>query len=217
MSLDQIATIGILYSANVLVANRLSPATVPKYAIPYSLFAIVNGAAYLIVNSYMPAYAEASGSADWLWIRFRAVRSLYITMALVAAVDATMVVGGRTVIEVWAGREVVPTLGFLVALASFGVLRAYSEANGVLLVGLGLVRTKALLQLMVAAAIIGGGWLLLPKLGLVTIPVLGSIGCGLSGAFALPCALRLLRAREADARSIPLGAQKFLQQAASAE
>jgi len=217
MALDQFANIGILYSANILIANRLSPAVVPKYAIPYSLFAIVNGAAYLIANSYMPAFAEASANADWNWIRRRASRSLYANLGVVTAINAVLLIAARNVIAVWAGHEMVPTIGFLLALASYSLLRAYSETNGVLLVGLGLVKIKALLQLMVAVIMVAGGWFLLPKLGLPAIPILGSVGCGLNGALALPCAVRHLRRKEADAGSIYLAPQAFLHRVADAK
>jgi len=210
MALDQVANIGILYSANVLIANRLAPAMVPKYAIPYSLFAIVNGTAYLIANSYMPAYAEASGNADWHWIRRRALRSLYAVVGLVAVIDAGLLIIGRKLIAIWAGQQIVPAFGFLIALASYGLLRAFSETNGVLLVGLGVVKLKASLQLTVAVTMVVGGWLLLPKLGVLAIPILGSLGCALNAGVALPYALQLLRGNEGDTALPRLASPPFL-------
>jgi O-antigen/teichoic acid export membrane protein len=197
MALDQVANIGILYSANVLIANRLSPAMVPRYAIPYALFAIINGAAYLVANSYMPAYAEASGNGDWQWIRRRALRTLCGVVGLVAVINAGLLIVGRKLIAVWAGQAMVPALGFLLALACYGLLRAFSETNGVLLVGLSLVKTKASLQLVVAATLVSGGLLLLPKLGVIAIPILAGLGYALNGSLALPFALRFLRGKKA--------------------
>jgi len=191
----QIATLAILYSTNLLIANRLGPAQVTRYAVPYAMFMTVAGMCSVIVSPYLPAYAEAAQRGDWTWIRRRAFRSLGITVALMALADLGFAAAGREVIRVWAGENVVPELGFLLAMAVFFVVRVWTDTNGVLLIGLGLVKAKAVLYTTVAALYVGGCWFLLPRFGIVAVPIVGTAAFLIDGVWSLPYALRHIRRR----------------------
>jgi O-antigen/teichoic acid export membrane protein len=197
VTLQQLGNLTVFYSANVLIANRLGPAAVPQYAIPYALFGILVSLAWQIVSPYLPAYAEASARGDWQWIRRRAMHALWVTLALLGCGGAALLLAGPETIRLWTGGQVKTGTGLLAALACFSLLKAVSMANGVLLVGLRLVKMAAFVSLTVGTVYVAGSWLLLPRLGLIGVPVAGVLAYLLDTAISLPYALRRIRAGEA--------------------
>ena len=79
-----------------------------------------------------------------------------------------------------------------------GIVMAHIEftANGILLIGIGRVKTKAAIHACVAATHILGAWFLIPRLGLMAIPVAGTAGYLIDAALSLPIALRHLRRQD---------------------
>lgn len=193
LTLHQTANLAVLYSANILIANRLGPAAVSQYSVPYAMFWTLTATAWLIVSPYLPAYAEASARGDWHWIRRRGLAALAVTTALLGGGGALLVLIGPAAIRLWAGGEIRPATGLLAALACFCLLKAVSNANGVLLTGLGLVKFLAGLYLAVAALYGAGAWFLLPRLGIVAVPLAGAVAHLLDAGISLPYALRHIR------------------------
>jgi O-antigen/teichoic acid export membrane protein len=189
--------LGILYSMNIVISNRLGPGSVPGFAVPASAFMVFSSLAYGLVYPYLPAYAEAQARGDWHWIRQTAFRRLAIAVGLVLAAGLGMTVLGRTAVRVWTGGRVVPEQRFLLAMAVYFVLTASATANGILLMGLGRVKTKAAIHLSVAGVFVAGSWLLLPRLGLVAVPLAGCAAYLIDCATSLPLALRHIRRRAA--------------------
>jgi O-antigen/teichoic acid export membrane protein len=198
VTLQQLGNLTVSYSANVLIANRLGPAAVPQYSIPYALFAILVSIAWQIVSSYLPAYAEASAREDWQWIRRRAMHALWVTVALLGSGGAALLLAGPETIRLWTGGQVKTETGLLATLACFCLLKAVSNANGTLLVGLRLVKMAAFVSVTVGVVYVVGAWFLLPWLGLVAVPVAGVLAYLLDTAVSLPYALRRIRAGDAS-------------------
>jgi O-antigen/teichoic acid export membrane protein len=107
-----------------------------------------------------------------------------------------LVLLGPAAIRLWAGRNIQPSTALLVVLAGFCLLKAISNANGVLLTGLGLVKLLAGLYLTVAALYVVGAWFLLPRLGLLAIPLAGAAAHLLDAGISFPCALRHIRSQD---------------------
>ena len=196
LALYQTANLTVLYSANILIANRLGPAAVPQYSVPYAMFAILTATAWLIVSPYLPAYAEASARGDWHWIRRRGIAAVAVTAALLGGGGALLVLIGPAAIRLWAGGEIKPATGLLAALACFCLLKAVSNANGVLLTGLGLVKLLAGLYLTVAALYGAAAWFLLPRMGIIAVPLAGAVAHLLDAGISLPYALRHIRSSD---------------------
>lgn len=186
----QLGDLAILYSTNVLIANRLGPAQVPAYSVPAAAFLVAATACYGLASPYLAAYAEARGRGDWEWIRAAALRILGITCGLMLAAGAALVLAGAFAIGLWTGGRVVPARALLAAMSVYYLLMACSAANGILLAGIGRVKTKAILHLAVAAVFTAGAWALMPSLGILALPVAGSAAYLIDAAVALPCALR---------------------------
>jgi O-antigen/teichoic acid export membrane protein len=196
LTLHQAANLAVLYTANILIANRLGAAAVPQYAVPYALFMILTSTAWLVVSPYLPAYAEAAARGDWHWIRRRAIAAHAVTAVLLGGGGTVLVLLGPAAIRLWAGRNIQPSTALLVGLAGFCLLKAISNANGVLLTGLGLVKLLAGLYLTVAALYVVGAWFLLPRLGLLAIPLAGAAAHLLDAGISFPCALRHIRSQD---------------------
>ena len=215
LTLHQVANLAVLYSANILIANRLGAAAVPQYSVPYAMFAILTSTAWLIVSPYLPAYAEASARRDWHWIRRRAIAALAVTAALLGGGGAVLVLIGRRAVHLWTGGQIKPATGLLAALACFCLLKAVSNANQVLLTGLGMVKLLAGLYLTVAVLYGTGAWFLLPRFGIIAVPLAGAAAHLLDAGILLPYALRHLRSL--DQRQTSATGRRCSYQGASAE
>ena len=203
--LVEVGNLVMLYSTNFLIANRIGPAAVPQYTVPNSVFFVFLNACYLLVAPYLPAFAEASGRGDWIWLRKRALTNLRNVMGLVLLGNVALIAFGRPVIRIYTHSIVVPTPSFLVAMAAFGLLMAWAMTNGVLLIGLGRVGVKAALHLSVAAVYLTAAWLLLPRLGVIAVPIAGALAYLVDALWSLPCALRHIE-RQAASQCVPIPA-----------
>lgn len=161
----------IFQSANVLIANQFGPARVPRYAVAASVFQNVAALSNGIVYPYWAAFTEASARRDWAWINSVMYRMLKRTVGLMAGAGLVMVLFGRELIRLWAGESAVPETSLLVAMAVYFTLAAWAANNIVLLLGLGHVRTKALLTAWVAVAQLAGFFLLSHTFGVVALPL----------------------------------------------
>lgn len=191
--LAQLAGLAILYSTNILIANRLGPEYVPRYSVPYSLFMIVAGICYLLVSPYIPAYAEAHRRGDWLWIRKTAGRTLEITVSLTAGAGVCLLIIGRPLIRWWAGPDVVPGWHLLLALSLFALATVWAATCGVALIGLGLVKPKAFVHLCVSIIFVLGSWLFLPHYGIIAIPMIGGAAFAVAGLIWIGLAMNHIR------------------------
>jgi O-antigen/teichoic acid export membrane protein len=205
MFLGQMGELAIFQSANILIANRFGPGEVPRYAVPAALFMNLANVCYLIVQPYWPALKEASVREDWDWIRTAMSRTLKIRVAMMASAGGAIVIGGPGFIRLWAGEGGVPDRSLLVALSVYYVLVAWSGNYVVLLLGLGLVRIKTFLTLLVGLAHVGGFFLLSPHFGLSAIPLGGAIGVAVDGFLASRAASRHIREQEHNKSAARLG------------
>lgn len=196
MFVAQMGELVIFQSANVLIANRFGPGEVPRYAVPAALFMNVAALCYLIVQPFWPALKEASVRRDWEWIRQFPARTRAMRIGVMAAASAAMVLGGPALIGVWAGEDAVPSRSLLVAMSVYSVLVAWSGSYVVLLLGLGFVKVRAVLTLLVGATHVAGFFVLSPYLGLSAIPVGGAVGVLTDGLIASWVASRYIREQE---------------------
>ena len=172
----QLADLAIFNSASPLIASRLGVGEVPRYAVALSLFMIVVNICDGIVRAYLGGYCEAFGRRDWSWIQSVAKRTRWLALGIMASAACAIVWLGPMVLRRWAGKTIVPSEWMLAWMAIYCFLMVCSNTNTVLLLGLGKVRLKAASQVFVAAAHIFGFFALAPRLGLLAIPVAGSIG-----------------------------------------
>jgi O-antigen/teichoic acid export membrane protein len=196
LTLLQLSSTAGLYSANLLIGNRLGAAAVPVYAVPYALFAALNGVIWTIVYPFLPAFAEAAGRCDWDWVRKRLTHVFGVGVGISISGGAVLVLGGNMFLRLWTGGRIQPGTELLLALFAFSVMDVGSAINSVILQGIGAVRLLSGAYCCVALAVVVGAWALLPVLGISAFPVAGAIGGGLKLALTLPRALsRVMVAR----------------------
>jgi O-antigen/teichoic acid export membrane protein len=200
--LVEVGNVAMLYSTNLLIANRLGPAAVPQFSVPNSVLFVLISPLYLLVAPYVAAFAEASGRGDWVWLRRRALTNLRNTVGLVLPGSVGLIAFGREVIRIYTRSIVVPTPAFLVAMAAYGLLMVWAMTNGILLIGLGRVGVKGALHLSVAVVFVSVSWLLLPSVGVIAVPIAGVLAYLVDAIWSLPVALRHIR-RQAAAREAP--------------
>ncbi len=196
MFLGQMGELAIFQSANILIANRFGPGQVPRFAVPAALFMNLTSMCYLVVQPYWPALKEASVREDWDWIRVAMSRTLKIRIGFMACAGVAIVIGGPGFIRLWAGEQGVPERSLLAAMGVYYLLVAWSGNYVVLLLGLGLVRIKTLLTLMVGLVHVAGFFLLSPYVGLSAFPIGGAVGVFADGLFASRAASRHIREQE---------------------
>jgi O-antigen/teichoic acid export membrane protein len=202
LMLVQLAELAVFYSTNLLIATRLGPTAVSKYAVPYAGFMAVSGIVYTLVSPYLPAYAEASERGDWAWIRKTAYKTVGIAAGLTLAADVGILVLGKAVIRLWAGPEVVPEWHFLLAMSVFFLALNWTSTTGVLLIGLGRVKLKAALHVVVAASYLVSCWVFLPRFGLIAVPVAGTLAFLFDVVLSLPLGCRYIRRRVRAGNSV---------------
>jgi len=196
LTLHQAANLAVLYSANLIIANRLGPTAVTQYSVPYAVFNVLISVAYYIVSPYLPAYAEASARGDLVWIRRRASQTLSLTAILVGGGSVVLLIAGQQGIRLWSGGQVDPSLELLGALACFSFLKACSNATGVLLVGLGRVRFAACVYTLVTIMYLTVAWFSMHWLGLLAIPVAGALAHACDVAVSFPFAIKYMQEQQ---------------------
>src|SRR5207237_194942 len=117
------------------------------------------------------------------------------------ACGLSLVICGPAAIRLWTHGRVAVTVSLLCAMAIHFTVNVWTTTNGILLIGIGRVKTKAAIHAFVAATHILGAWFLLPRLGLMAVPVAGTAGYLIDAALSLPIALRHLRTQSQRTQS----------------
>jgi O-antigen/teichoic acid export membrane protein len=197
MAVVQVANVAIMYTINIMIAHHMGAESLPLYAVPATAFIVITALCYNWTSPYLPAYAEAAGRGDWAWIRHAAIRNLSVAVPAMALGAAGMVALGPWAISFWTHGQVIPGRRLLLCLGLFYIMMTWAATNGSLLVGLGLVRTKAAIECVVAVLYIGFSWFGLRHFGLISVPIAGCLAYCVDLFLSLPLAFREIgRAQE---------------------
>ncbi len=185
----------VVYSINILIAASFGVAEVPRIAVPLALCSVFVSICAGMTQPYWPACVEAAARRDWPWIRSAARRVYCLNAAVIGAGALGTAVLGRAFLGVWAGPAALPSQSLLNALAAYAVAQTFSYATGVLLMGLGRLKTRAILHAGATAAHWVGFWLLAGRFGLAALPVAGAAGYAVEALLAAAIAQRAWRQR----------------------
>lgn len=167
----QLANMMALYSANLLVANRLGPAAVPQYSVPYAASAILITAASNIVTPYMPAVAEAHAKKDLHWLREKAKGMLVVSTGLALAGGTLLTIAGPWLLSHWTGGSIRPSHGLMAWFAFFAVARSAGIAVSSVSHGLDLVKSSAWTSMAASSFYVISAWFSVGWLGIAAIPL----------------------------------------------
>lgn len=176
-------------SDNLIIARILGADSVTPYSVTMRLFGIAPLILSFVLAPLWPAYGEALARGDSSWVRKTFRRSIGLGLAINIPFAALLLVTGRTIIEYWAGPDVVIPFALLVGFALWTVLNALSGPFAMFLNGAGVVRFQVIWSLVMAIANICLSILLVRRVG-VAGAILGSI-LAQSLFLILPIGLRI--------------------------
>lgn len=166
----------IKYGSDTLIlAQILGASTVPQYAIPERLFAIISMLIAMATAPLWPAYGEAIARGDVQWVRHALKRSLLIAGLAAAGMSIGLVVVGPAVIQHWVGPAVQPSLLLLLGLGIWRVVEACGNAVAFYLNGANLMKVQVWIAGATAIVMITLKITLIQKIGPAGVPWAGAI------------------------------------------
>lgn len=136
----QLGGIIISQSDNIIIIRILGPTEVAMFGTAWKLFGYVRIIQALLINPLWPAYGEAYTRTDFFWIRKTLKISLIVGSILTVFLSGGLTIWGRTIIKLWAGPSLVPTLKLIIPMALMQVMWAWTEPFVVFLNGISRLR-----------------------------------------------------------------------------
>jgi O-antigen/teichoic acid export membrane protein len=177
------ATDSLAYAAFALVVNlvefsvvqnlygRLAgPVGVTGFSVLVMLTSAMLGFVLMITTPMWPAVVDALARGDVAWVRRTAWRLWMYVTGFAAVCGVVLVVLGPTLLPMWVGPKAQDLdRPVMLAFAVYFLLFAWRHANHMLVVGVGRVRSLALIQLAESALVLGAAWFGMNHGGLATL------------------------------------------------
>jgi O-antigen/teichoic acid export membrane protein len=160
----QLATLIGTASDNVVLAQIDGPKDVAVYSITQKLFSITLLMQFVIAPLW-PALGDALERGEYGWARVTVVRVLAISILLTLLATIPMVGLGKWIIAVWIGKNVVPPVSLLLAMAFWSVLGIYGGVMSVLLNNRTLLKKQAIFFTAASLSALLLKVLLTPRIG----------------------------------------------------
>jgi len=170
----QIAVIVGFQSDNIIIARILGVEAVAGYDVALKLSTLPAMFIGLVVVAQWPAYGEALTRGDTNWIRRTFSRTLRLSLAVAIPFALVLLFLGDKIIGLWAGPDVVPSMGLLTGIAVWSVLLVIGVVVSALLNGLHVVRFQAICSMLMAIGNIFLSIYLVGKIG-VTGAIYGTL------------------------------------------
>ncbi|MBX3052995.1 MAG: oligosaccharide flippase family protein [Caldilineaceae bacterium] len=112
---------------NLVIAQFLGAGAVAGYAVTQKIYwSLVLGQHFTGV--FWPAFGEAVARSDYAWARRILKRLLMISTGLGVVVALPLLIFGQEIIRIWAGPDVVPSIGLLAGFSMWMLLISYASA-----------------------------------------------------------------------------------------
>jgi O-antigen/teichoic acid export membrane protein len=177
----QIADTVIAFTSNVLVAAQLGAAHVPEISVSLQVMMIFSFVCCMFLMPLWPAYVEAGVRKDWYWIRKAFRRGVVRSMGLVLLATTAYTCIYQTFIHVWSPVLPIPPIEVVLGLDVWFIVYVWNKNLMVLLNGLGLTHVRAWAAPISAVLFVVTAHILLPHLGLVAVPIAGTISAVTEG------------------------------------
>jgi O-antigen/teichoic acid export membrane protein len=191
----QIADAVIAFTSNVLVAIQLGAAVVPEVSVSLQVMMIFNFVSCMFILPLWPAYVEASVRDDWAWIRSALWRGILRSVGAIAFSCLCYTLIYRVFIHSWSRVLPIPPLSFVLALDLWFLIYVWNKNPMVLLNALGFTSVRAWVAPLAAGVFIATATVLLPKIGIIAIPIAGIFGALVEASITTVKALSLLSNR----------------------
>jgi O-antigen/teichoic acid export membrane protein len=169
----QMADTVVAVASNVLVASQLGAAVVPEVSVSLQVMMIFNFISCMFIIPLWPAYVEAGVRGDWAWIKSALWRGIFRSVGAVACASLLYTSVYRMFIHTWSRALPIPPLGFVIALDLWFLIYVWNKNSMVLLNALGFTSVRAWVAPLAAGVFVGSAIVLLPKLGIVAVPIAG--------------------------------------------
>jgi len=146
----QIAVIVGFQSDNIIIARILGVEAVAGYDVALKLSTLPAMFIGLVVVAQWPAYGEALTRGDTNWIRRTFSKTLRLSLAVAIPFAVVLLFLGDKIIGLWAGPDVIPTMGLLAGMSAWSVLLVIGNVVSALLNGLHIVRFQAICAMLMA-------------------------------------------------------------------
>ena len=196
----QIADTVVAFSSSILVARFLGASHVPEVSVSLQVMMIVNFVCCMFLLPLWPAYVDADKRGDHAWIVSAFRRGALQSMSCVVLATGIYALIYQRFIHQWSAALPIPPRSFVMVLGCWFVIYVWNKNSMVLLNALGLTGVRARFAPLAAVAFLGTAAVLLPRLGVLAIPVGGCTGALLEACFTTGRALRLLSKRGGSAR-----------------
>jgi len=170
----QLAIIVGFQSDNIIIARIVGVEAVAGYDVALKLSTLPAMFIGLVVVAQWPAYGEALTRGDSDWIRHTFIRTLRLSLLFAVPFALILLVWGDSLIRIWAGPEVVPSMALLIGITVWSVLLVLGTVIAALLNGLHVVKFQAINASLMATANILISIYLVGKIG-VAGAILGTI------------------------------------------
>jgi len=192
----QIADTVIAFTSNVLVASQLGAAVVPEVSVSLQVMMIFNFVSCMFILPLWPAYVEAAVRDDWEWIRAALWRGVVRSVGAVALGSLVYTLIYRVFIHTWSRVLPIPPLNFVLALDVWFLIYVWNKNSMVLLNALGFTSVRAWVAPLAAGVFVGTAVVLLPRMGIIGIPLAGVAAALTEASITSAKALSLLSNRK---------------------
>lgn len=148
----QLAVVVGFQSDNIIIARIMGVEAVAGYDVALKLSTLPAMFIGLVVVAQWPAYGEALTRGDSDWIRRTFIRTIRLSLLFAVPFALVLFTWGDTLIRVWAGPEVVPSMALLVGMSIWSVLLVLGSVVAALLNGLHVVKFQVVNAVLMATA-----------------------------------------------------------------
>jgi O-antigen/teichoic acid export membrane protein len=138
-------------SDTVLAIRMFGPETAALFSIALKLFGVCQTAVSICLMPLWPAYSEAIGRRDIVWVRRAFARSTLLCFAAAAPLALFLFFLANPLASMWLQSSVALPTALLAAFAVWMVLQATGTSLGIFFNGAGLVRFETAIAVICAA------------------------------------------------------------------
>jgi O-antigen/teichoic acid export membrane protein len=151
----QMVVAAAFYSDSLIIAHLLGAAAVADYAVVQRMFMMISILLALFTAPLWPAYREAIGRGDILWVKKTLRNSLLATVVLASAMSLAAFRWSDFILHRWVHGQVHPPTMLLAGFALWVVFEAGGSALAMFLNGAGIIKFQ-----MIVATLFGIGCVL---------------------------------------------------------
>lgn len=186
----QLCSVVIFQTDAFLIAQFLSSEQITPYAVGQRLFAQLLGLMGLVTVSLWPAFGHAKALGEVQWMRRIYRQVTLFAMGTFALVFLFVAFFGHFLLSLWVGEVSAPATLLICAIGVHYFLNLWSANHAILLNGLGVIRKQVLGFSFQAVLGLGLSVWLIRKLGVIGLPIGGSIAYLSVTAWYLPWLFR---------------------------